>query len=70
MGKLIPVNSFPQISLDCGSYEFLENPENNTHFVISSLLHVINTKLSINSVPLTTIAFSENVKNVSSHHSK
>lgn len=63
MGKLIPVNSFPQISLDCGSYEFLENPENNTHFVISSLLHVINTKLSINSVPLTTIAFSENVKN-------
>ena len=63
MGKLISLNSFPQFSLDCGSYEFLENPKNNTHFVISSLLHVMNNKLPVESVPKTTIAFSENGKN-------
>lgn len=59
MGKLIQSQFFPQISLDCGNYDFLENPSNITLFVISSLLHVMDNKLPIKSVPQTTIAFSE-----------
>ena len=59
MGKLIQSQFFPQISLDCGNYGFLENPSNITLFVISSLLHVMDNKLPIKSVPQTTIAFSE-----------
>lgn len=62
MGKLISVESFPQISVDCGDYDFLENPQNNTHFVISSLLHVMNNKLPIKGVPPTQIVFSENIE--------
>lgn len=62
MGKLISLKSFPQISLDCSNYDFLENPQNNTHFVISSLLHVMSSKLPIKSVPSTKIVFSENIE--------
>lgn len=63
MGKLISVESFPQISIDCGDYAFLEDPKNNTIFVISSLLHVMSTKLFIEYIQPTIIAFSESRKN-------
>lgn len=63
MGELIPINIFPQISVDSGNYAFLENPQNNTHFVISSLLHVMSSKLPIESVPATQISFSEDREN-------
>lgn len=59
MEKLIPVESFSQISFDCGNYDFLENPKNNTFFVISSLLHVMDNELPIGSVPSTIISISE-----------
>ena len=63
MGKLISIESFPQISLDCGNYEFLENPKNNTVFVVSSLLHIMDSKLPIKNAPSTKISFSENREN-------
>lgn len=59
MGKLISLKTFPQISIDCGDYCFLESPQNNTFFVISSLFHVMSGKLPIENVPETIIAFSE-----------
>lgn len=59
MGKPIPIKSFPQISVGSGNYAFLENPQNNTHFVISALLHVMSSKLPIENVPSTQISFSE-----------
>lgn len=62
MGKLISLESFPHISVDCGNYNFLENPKNNTFCVISSLLHVMSTRLPIESVQPTIISFSENHK--------
>lgn len=42
---------------------FLENPKNNTIFVVSSLLHVMSGKFPIESVPSTIISFSENMEN-------
>lgn len=63
MGELISLELFPRISIDCGESDFLKDPKNNTSFVISSLLHVMSTKLPIESVPPTIIAFSENRKN-------
>ncbi|HJA64805.1 MAG TPA: hypothetical protein H9955_00660 [Candidatus Mediterraneibacter cottocaccae] len=62
MGKLIQLKSFSQISVDCGNYDFLENPTNNTIFVISSLLHVMNAELCIEHIPSTIISFFENAK--------
>ena len=62
MGLLIPLKSFSQISLDCGDYDFLENPGNDTLFVISSLLHVMNNHLPIESLPSTKIIFLENIE--------
>lgn len=60
MGKLISLEYFPQISLDCGEDQYLKQTPNNTLYVISSLLHVMSSKLPIKDLPATTIAFSEN----------
>lgn len=62
MCRLVSVKSFSQILVDCGTYDFLEDPSNGSSFVLSSLLYIMNLKLPIKNVPATTILFSEKMK--------